>query len=368
MALTRFLKSRSFPVSLSAASGSSLDDKWYQNLACCGLQSTDRASSLRQCTIIDLGVKALEVGITHKPALAIVTNHSVIPSLSHVKEWKLLAGPSAVFKLVEGKFLHCVSCCGPQGICGRDMHKSTLENPSAGSCPKNADWTLLILKQDFVTELMSHRSCKELKFPPVKVYSQDTLEKVEFHVYQRNMNVITQELVANQLIEPICTDTADAMKLENTVNLYRENSILKLFPPQKNKGLASESFGAAVFSCISTEGASDDPLDRVSLLALYRPATPQTSHPPAISSDCQDTEIHYAVAIHHIVDMGLMALGKLYIGKCLYLLDHACFTCFHAGDGTDCEIVPCLALLREVPPHLIADSISRLNLCLGMPP
>jgi len=82
-------------------------------LVCCCLvpaATNTGCDATRQCIIVDLGEKASKcLKISCSPPLALLTNHSTIPSLSHVGEWKLHVGalresPKRVFNLKETAF------------------------------------------------------------------------------------------------------------------------------------------------------------------------------------------------------------------------------------------------------------------------
>ena len=178
--LTSSGQSPTFPESaavLSLAPNSPLteDANWFKKVPCCHLKSLEDGGK-GQGIIICLGVDGNQqrlcdiLGTSTYPALALLTNHHIIPSKYHAKKWKISVHGMEMRKLNvaldEKKIDVCKSCCGRDGVLGRSEH------PRA-SCPFRADFTILVLSKEFSSELLKNR---ELKFPVLAPLDMESLK------------------------------------------------------------------------------------------------------------------------------------------------------------------------------------------------
>lgn len=152
-------------VSLAPCSPLTEDVNWFKKVPCCHLKSLEDGGK-GQGIIICLGVNGSHqhlselLGVSSSyPALALLTNHHIIPSKSNAKKWKLSVHGMEMKKLNvtldEKRIDSCKSCCGRDGVL------SSKEHPRA-VCPFRADFTILVLSREFSSELLKNR---ELKFP-----------------------------------------------------------------------------------------------------------------------------------------------------------------------------------------------------------
>lgn len=151
---------------LSLAPNSPLteDANWFKKVPCCHLKSLEDGGK-GQGIIVCLGVDSNQqrlceiFRVSTYPALALLTNHHVIPSKFHAKKWKLSIHGMEMRKLNvildERRIDVCKSCCGRDGVLGHSEH------PRA-PCPFRADFSILVLSKEFSSELLKNR---EFKFP-----------------------------------------------------------------------------------------------------------------------------------------------------------------------------------------------------------
>lgn len=140
------------------------DTNWYKKVPCCHLKSLEGGGK-GQGIIVCLGIDGNQrhlceiLGVSTYPALALLTNHHIIPSKYHAKKWKLSVHRMEMKKLTvaldEKRIDVCKSCCGRDGVLGHSEH------PRA-PCPFRADFTILVLSKEFSSELFKIR---EFKFP-----------------------------------------------------------------------------------------------------------------------------------------------------------------------------------------------------------
>lgn len=218
-------------------------EDWYEMISCVHLES--KGGGVGQGIILCLSMNQDEnrfanaLEISTYPALVLLTNHHIIPTLEQVPNWKLLISGST-FNLKETNFQSCKSCCGPYGV-----WKSPEHSGKAKSCPFQMDFTLLPLSNAFANEIMKK---KELFFPVVMPLNVESLERAlqsqRFYTYQRNKK--TGHMIPSDFKIQTPTKvptTEDAKHLNGRVVAYREMCVLKYRCPHIKDG----SSGAGIF-------------------------------------------------------------------------------------------------------------------------
>lgn len=199
------------------------DPNRLQTIACCRLESNRGGSG--QCVLVHLGDLAKPLNVCDSPPLALLTAHHVIPDLEHVKDWKLLVDsePRKYIKLSDDKFTYCISCCGPNGIWNEGTHAPQSANDTP-LCPVGADFTLLVLNQHFIREIIK----KDVLIPPMVNLSMQSLkcalQSNQFSIIKRDgRGSITQNEVLVQRIDV----ARDERSLESEVASYKDSSLLR---------------------------------------------------------------------------------------------------------------------------------------------
>jgi hypothetical protein len=142
---------------------------WYEKVSCCHLTSLEHGGK-GQGIIVCLGTDTNQqrlceiLKVTTYPALALLTNHHIIPSKSDIRKWKLSL--HGVEKKFDKKIDGCKSCCGQDGVLGRSKH------PNA-NCPFRADFSIFVLSKEFSKELLKNR---EVKFPILAPLDMESLK------------------------------------------------------------------------------------------------------------------------------------------------------------------------------------------------
>lgn len=188
---------------------------WYQKVASCRLESS--SGGFGQGIIVELsyGLNSA-LGVSESPPYAILTSHRTIPSRNHVKEWKIRIGADNRSLKLSDKVSNCHSCCGLDGILGGGMHV-------LADCPLQADFTVLLLKQDFITAIFK----KDLLIPKIPSLDQQQLMHIlkynRFSLLENNRGIIEAHSINLQHT----ASPQDDNSLENTVTAYRENCRLR---------------------------------------------------------------------------------------------------------------------------------------------
>ena len=244
---------------------------WYKKIACCHLESL-RGEGMGQAIIVCLGLDgersplADALGISIHPALVLITNHHIIPSRKHVQKWKLHISGSIT--LDENKFITCKSCCGRNGVWGREEHASK-------QCPFQADFTLLPLSEKFSKEILNKRDLLIPVVMPLNMESLKTaLKSQRFYIFQRDEKTgdVREVEVDIRKITPPTDDTAS---IRGLIEDYKKMCTLSY---NKCSEVRRGSSGAGLFFKNGDE--------RV-LLGLH-------------VSTSEDGSVHYGTSIHKI--------------------------------------------------------------------
>lgn len=99
----------------------------------------------------------------------LITNHHVLPTNESIRGCSLVIG-SKTLKLKVGLPLY--SCCGPNSAWAGTSPNSSIHAPlpgreAAGRCPREEDWTAVILDNDFVSKLVN------VTFPILRLRERD---------------------------------------------------------------------------------------------------------------------------------------------------------------------------------------------------
>ena len=188
---------------------------WYQKVASCRLESS--SGGFGQGIVVELSYGlSSALGVSESPPYAILTSHRTIPGRIHVKEWKIRIGADNKSLKLSDKVNNCYSCCGPDGILGGGMH-------ALADCPLQADFTVLLLKQDFITAILK----KDLLIPKIPSLDQQQLMHIlkynQFSLLENNQGIIEAHSINLQHT----ASPRDDNSLENTVTAYRENCRLR---------------------------------------------------------------------------------------------------------------------------------------------
>ena len=213
---------------------------WYQKVASCRLESS--SGGFGQGIIVELSCELGSVlGVSESPPLAILTSHRIIPSRNHVRDWKIWIGADNKSLKLSDKVNSYYSCCGPDGILGGGVH-------ALADCQLQADFTVLLLKQDFITAILK----KGLLVPKIPSLDLEHLMHIlkhnQFSLLENNRGIIEAHRINLQHTASPCQDVNS---LENTVTAYRENCRLRYRCDLRE--LESAGAGITYFDCDSNE-------------------------------------------------------------------------------------------------------------------
>ena len=297
--------------SASSKSGSTRQGQSQPQACCCLVPAATNTGrdATRQCIIVDLGEKASKCLKTScSPPLALLTNHSTIPSLSHVGEWKLHVGalsesPRRAFNLKENNFSsYAASCCG-------QSNSSAANTESA--CRLNGDWILLVLAQDFVSKLCSSKLLFPL-LPDVDLEClQTALKNNQFCMYQQTVpEGAVQIQIAMQPASPHTPE--DTTGLETDVRLHKEASLLRFCPSVSTAVVDVSSSNGSPIYYLDGDQSPDNPQFCLFGMVCPIPQSRSSSTNLLAKANCtQETRKTLSgVTTFHIVHS---ITGKLYI-------------------------------------------------------
>lgn len=251
------------------------DEHWYKKVSCCHLESS---AGDGQGVIVCLGMDASSqqfseiLGISTYPTFALITCHHVITGRQNLKNWRLVISGLEMkkfsIKLDERKFESCSSCCGPDGVLGREEHPNQV-------CPFGADFTVLILTKEFASEMLKHRDLLIPLTMPLDMKSlRAALQSNRFYLFKRDKSsgvIRSIELGVHKRAPP----SEDEQSIDGQVTAYKEMCLLRY---DKNAEVLRGDSGAGIFL---TEGA-----ERL-LLGVHK-------------STEADDDMHTGIAIHAI--------------------------------------------------------------------
>ena len=271
------LKRKSSTSSQYVVAPPSLTEDWYKRVACCQLKSN---RGIGQGLLVDIGQVNEALGLQPPAVAALLTNHHIIPGMSYVQDWELQVGQGGskkMFKLnSKSSFIHCFSCCGPDGISGREAHFQRSTNDSPTLCPVGGDFTLLILSQGFASELGSKLCETPVLLPPL-VTEKEEYQFEEFCILRRNFEIGT--IYAEPINLETITTTISNPSLQREIDAYKCS--LCYSDSWITTKIGRGSSGSGIF-CRNKAG-------EIRLKGIH------------VSSGVDDTHIHYGLTVQAIV-------------------------------------------------------------------
>ena len=273
------------------------DKNWYKKVSCCHLES---AMGDGQGVIVCLGTDnyhqqfAEMFEVSTYPAFALITCHHVISGRSNLKNWKLVISGMEMkkfaVKLDDRKFDACRSCCGENGVLGKEEHPNKV-------CPFGADFTVLILTKEFANEMLKNR---DLLFPvimPLDMQSlKAALQSKRFYLFKRDKaSGIIRTIEVN--IHKRAPPSDDEESIEGQIEAYEKMCKLTY---DKNPEVIGGDSGAGIFL---TEGS-----ERL-LLGLHK-------------STEADEDTHTGIAIHAIFHAIASETSEMYL-ECIRKNTHS---------------------------------------------
>ena len=253
------------------------DKDWYKKVSCCHLESNPGDG---QGVIVCLGTNAYHqqfteiLGISTYPAFALITCHHIITSRSNLKNWKLVISGMEMkkfsVKLDERKFEVCRSCCGPNGVLGREEHPNRV-------CPFGADFTVLVLTKEFANEMLKNRDLLIPLIMPLDMRSlREALQSHRFYLFKRDKSTgIIRSIVLS--VHKQAPPSEDEQLIDGQVTAYKDMCLLRY---DKNPEVLRGDSGAGIFL------TSEQSAERL-LLGVHK-------------STESDDELHTGIAIHGI--------------------------------------------------------------------
>ena len=251
------------------------DEYWYKKVSCCQLEPP--TGGYGQGVIVCLGTDAHSqrfadiLGISTYPAFALVTCHHVLPGIRSLKNWKMvLSGMdrNVSIKLDDRKFEVSKSCCGADGVLGQKEHPNE-------KCPFGGDFTVLVLKKEFASELLKNH---DLLIPMVMPLNMENLKEAltseQFYIFKRDKGSgIIRDVTIK--VHKRAPPSEDEQTIDGQVTAYKEMCMLRY---DKNSQVLRGDSGAGIFFTRGSERL---------LLGLHK-------------STESDEEAHTGIAIHAI--------------------------------------------------------------------
>ena len=188
------------------------------SVACCRLEGYN-GRFVAQCTIANLGERGRGVagGLN-----ALVTCHHAVSSMGELDALKLVLGTKErPVKYALGKYVASfISCCGDQGVWPKSRPHP--QEP----CPHKWNWTLLVLKPIFVTELCEKHRLTFLAISCPAAPSDAFKHGRRCHMFARRAegDVFSQPV---ELKNPILQEASGQNCMEDEVNQYTQSSHLR---------------------------------------------------------------------------------------------------------------------------------------------
>ena len=241
--------------------------RWRSRVASCDIQVQQGSG---QGVLICLGLSrdnplSNVLGVSSYPALALLTNHHVIPCSDDIFTRKIKINICNQKYSLENKIDRFISCCGPNGIWGGKKH----DHPE--SCPFRADFSLLVLSKVFSEKIKT----PDLLFPVVMPLDMTSLKKAlnseRFYMFcLENDHVVEEEITMQPLASP-----SDDQLIESQIQAYQGMCNLKY---NSNHTIVPGTSGAGIFFKRDTE--------RI-LLGIH-------------TSTEEDRSAHYGITMHRI--------------------------------------------------------------------
>ena len=211
--------------------------------------------------------------------LVLLTNHHLIPSKASVNKWKLSVGTIKGKYLCEENFSTCISCCGADGILGAKEHGPEQKV----NCPFNADFTALIVSEEFTKELVA----SNLRFPVVDLSDMKLLNAANYEelCLMRYEGDTPSPIRLNNLTER--TMISSTLPLSKRVNVYKQLCQLKY----QAAGVGGGDSGAGIFLRYDSTSSENNAV----LVGLHKATQTRDDHA------LERTDHHFGIAIHFIL-------------------------------------------------------------------
>ena len=196
---------------------------FHKDIACCLLRTSQGDA---QCVIASTEGRHV-----------LITNHHVLPTKESIKGCSLVVGRSKPLQLKEG--LPLSSCCGPNSAWPTSsIHVPLPGGEKAGCCPREEDWTAVILDDDFARKLAS---TYKMTFPILCLYERDDTNTA-ISIFERSKD--GEIKLHNFNLNGVCRN--EGKGLERDVNDHLSRSRLR-YPCTPSSDIGSGCSGAPIF-------------------------------------------------------------------------------------------------------------------------
>ena len=295
-------------------------------VACCRLRTQDGEG---QCVIAE--EKALN---NNRTRYMLIANHHTLPTRAKLSESSLvIAGGVELKSIVPDTTTKCFfySCCGPDSMWGTPTHVPLNRHEESGCCPREEDWTVVILDSNFVQKHM-----RRMMFPCLAPQEQTSCGYSDVSIFERsNTGTITLHSVQPSVESPSSGMRILQQGVENCVSRFKIQ-----YPYKESGDIGPECAGGPIFD-----------MDTLLLLGIHcrSPFRCDSSR-----DYCSGLSINYIIS-------------SLYCGETDYWFMHPSRRLNSIGGlDMDCSLVLTLAFLKDivrklntVPPAVVLDRVSR---------
>lgn len=216
------------------------------DVACCRLRTPDGEG---QCVIAE------EKTQNNRTRYMLIANHHTLPTKAKLNDSSLIVAGGAELKpIVPDTTTKCFfySCCGPDSLWATPTHVPLHKHEEAGCCPRDEDWTVVILDKNFALKYMRTR----MTLPCLVPQKQTSSAYSDVGVFERsNMGTITLHSVQPSFKSPERGLPISILQqdVENCLSLFKIQ-----YPYKESGDIGPDCAGGPIFS-----------MDTLSLLGIH---------------------------------------------------------------------------------------------------
>ena len=271
-------------VSSGHPSSAGSSSKW-DKVASFILRSKD--GSVGQCVITESSTQDMHI---------LITNHHILSSEEDIGHCTLDTGDGIALQIKAAQKTALdervfYSCCGPGSIWAGPppIHVPLEGNKKAGYCPREEDWSAVILDEDFVNSTL--KRIFKGSFPPIKSVNHvgginaKIVKRLKKYAIESNTDVIIEE-------PPSLQGTSC---VRDQVSVYKSWCVLRYLCSEASKNVGEGCYGAPILSMdgslLGLHCSSPETVDIVKTIVCAMSAVPEETFDPAVRPDPEDGDL-----------------------------------------------------------------------------